>query len=168
MDIAQYRDMDIWSKIENGISSGFSLAFRFLGSRNPLRTSLGVCIGLFLRGIFDIIEIVMQSGRESSESVSLDGIGSYFFFAVGILIMYFPVLIEYINPKREEIFDENLDKVFAALRKILKDGNIDLISRRKLYEQIAQAVIDKLKLTDEFKKEIKQQISLAQDGEIDS
>lgn len=153
--------MDIWTKIENGVSSGFSLAFRFLGSRNPLRTSLGVCIGLFLRGIFDIVNIVFQPDSK------INGVGSYFFFATGILIMYFPVLLEYINPKREEIFDENLDKVFAALRKILKDGNIDPVSRRKLYEQIAQAVIDRLKLTDEFEKEMQEQILLAQDTEAD-
>lgn len=168
MDTTQYRNMDIWSKIESGISNGFSLAFRFMGSRNPLRTSLGICIGLFLRGIFDIIEIFMQSGNDSPESVSLDGVGSYFFFAIGILIMYFPVIIEYINPKREEIFDENLDKVFAALRKILKDGNIDPVTRRRLYEQIAQSVINKLKLEDKFEKEIQQQIVLAQNSEVDS
>ena len=159
--------MDIWSKIENGISSGFSIAFRFLGSQAPLRTSLGVCIGLFLRGIFDIIEIAILSGNEAPDNVSFDGIGSYFFFATGILIMYLPVLVEYINPRREEIFDENLDKVFAALRKILKDGKIDPISRRRLYEQIAQAVIDRLKLKDDFEKEIQQQIVLAQDSEAE-
>ena len=80
--------------------------------------------------------------------------------------MYSSVVRDYINPKREEVFDENLDKVFAALRKILKDGKIDPIARRRLYEQVAQSVIDRLNLKDELKREIQEQIVLSsQDSE---
>ena len=150
------------SKIEDTLSGGLSVALKFLGTEQPMRTSLGLFLGIVLNGFFRFFEDLLQL----SVSVSFDSANHIFFLAVGVLIMYSSVVLDYINPKREEVFDENLDKVFAALRKILRDGKIDPIARRRLYEQIAQAVIDRLNLKDELKKEIQEQIVLSsQDSE---
>lgn len=159
--------MDFLEKIENAISGGVGVAFRFLGSQSPLRTSIGVCLGVVLMGLFDILIVILSTFSPSVSLLALLEIDSIWFIALGILILYFPVLVKYVNPKREEILDENLDKVFAALRKTFRDGNVDPITQRRFYIQIAQSVVDKLNLKPEIQEEIRLENQLAQEPKED-
>ncbi|MEM9945831.1 MAG: hypothetical protein AAF810_07180 [Cyanobacteria bacterium P01_D01_bin.36] len=160
--------MNVWEKIENAISGGFGIAFRFLGSQSPMRTSLGVFLGIALFGSIEVGMIIAEAFNPDINPEAFAEVSWAWFVAIGILILYFPVLIKYINPMREEILDENLDKVFAALRKTFRDGNIDPITQRKFYIQIAQAVVDKVNLKPEIQEEIRQEVQPTQEPESNS
>ena len=119
-------------------------------------------------GVADALMVILQAFNPDVDPEAFSGISGVWFIAVGLLILYFPVLAKYINPKREEILDENLDKVFAALRKTFKDGNIDPITQRRFYIQIAQSVVDKLNLKPEIQEEIRKKNELSQEPESDT
>lgn len=150
--------MGFLEKIENAISGGAATAFRFLGSQSPTRTAIGICLGVFYGGLYDIIKaILLNTYSSNADSLASLEISTTWFIALGILTIYFPVLIKYVSPNREEILDENLDKVFAALRKTFRDGNIDPIVQRRYYIQIAQSVVDRMNLKSEIQEEIRLQ-----------
>lgn len=153
--------MDFWSRLENAITGTFSIAFRFLGYQNPLRTSLGLCLGLCMRLSVDILFISLESSGNNIDTSKFERVGIAGFLAMGVLIMYLPVIIRFMDPARDEVLDENLDKVFAALRKTFRDGNIDPLTQRRFYIQIAQAVVDKIKLKPEIEEEIEKLNKLA-------
>lgn len=138
--------MDKSTQFLNSITDAFMTASQLLGTKQPQRVGLGFALGLVIDALLKVLS--------NSTNLDFSYLNAYHSLATGILIVYTPLLIIYVFPTRRELYDERLDKIFAALRATFNDGDIDPVLRRQFYLKMANKIIDTLELDKPTKKEL--------------
>lgn len=133
-------------KIINSSTDALTSAAQLLGTKQPQRVSIGLVLGLVIDALVEVFAHIRE--------LDLSYLAYYHALALGVLMVYFPLFIRFLNPARKELYDERLDRVFVALRATFKDGDIDPNLRRQFYLKIASQVVDSLNLDEATRKEI--------------
>ncbi len=142
----------MWNKLEDIVSSSFTILLKLVGFQYPLRTVLGLCLGGFIRGLLEIASSVFsETGIPSPEDM-----GDYWFFATGLVLIYSPLILEYMRPGRQEVFNESIERAFAVLRRTFKEGKISPAKRREFFLILAQATVERFNIDPDLEQKIKE------------
>lgn len=138
--------MNNWDKFVNSVTVFLTSSAELLGTKQPQRVSIGIVLGLAIDFVLRLLA--------DEVGYNIDFIKFYHPIAVGIIIVYLPLILNFSNPARKEVYDERLDRVFSALKKTFDDGHVDLVTRRQFYIQVAQKLVDSLNLDEATRAEL--------------
>ncbi|MEL6776501.1 MAG: hypothetical protein AAFO06_04530 [Cyanobacteria bacterium J06597_16] len=143
--------MSWYSSLEDIFTGTFSTVLKVMGFQYPLRTGLGVCLGIVIEFGVDLAVALTPS----DSNITLDNINPIGFCALGLVIIYSPLVFEYIKPGRQEVFGESEEKMFALLARAFKDAKMDPMMRLKYYVMFIEKALDRYNLEPGLEKEMK-------------
>lgn len=121
----------------------FSRAIDLLFFSNPQRTSLGVLLGVIVKGG---IEIFCQVYEQIYKQQIVLNISYPFCIGCGIFLLFIPHLFS------KHRIDEDLETLLQYLRKAQKYGNFTEAEKRTQWRDFVQLVFEKIGETRNFKK----------------
>ena len=152
--------MESKKNLLDSAASLLTVLTEMLGTKQPQRFGIGLMIGIAISGFITVFRPYIENNYIHLSGIS--DITGFQCLAFGLTIVYFPLILRFLNPRREEFFDEKLEKSFLTLRKAFKDGGIPQKEKRFFYTQLVQKVIDSVELNEGMKNKIRYQDELDQ------
>ena len=127
-------------------------ALKLLFVGNPLRTSLGVVVGMFFHSIINIFSPLINSWEDYVDVSSVGEIQCVF---MGLVFVYSPTIISFIGNPKKELLDERLEKVFRLIEFAETKGNITKTEIRALFIKLCEKAVEQVTFNDAIEEEIK-------------
>ncbi|MBD3337871.1 MAG: hypothetical protein GF353_02105 [Candidatus Lokiarchaeota archaeon] len=125
-------------------------AIDLLSIHHKVRTSLGIVVGVLLHTVHQICTPLIQKIEKFDFTI----VTFWQFITFGIFVLHIPTIFQAFS--KQPIFDENIEKLFAAARKANKEGNLTLEQKRMIYLNICNKVLEKVVLNEKTKKEMQE------------
>ncbi|MDJ0601038.1 MAG: hypothetical protein QNJ37_19615 [Crocosphaera sp.] len=133
------------------------IAINILFVGDPIRTSLGIVLGIILKASITIFNPLLSKYNSIADFTSLNNnnIFSFLYCGVfGIFLIYLPLIISYILLGKRQINDESIEMLFKIIRKGKEEGNLTDEEVQKYYLNVIEKVIEKTQLKQEIQKEL--------------
>ena len=135
-------------KLSNRISDRISRALDTILLTHPVRTSLGVLLGL----AFSIMVKIFEPSLEEITWIDLKNVSIYEYLVLGIVITHISTL-RLLFSTRTYLLDENIEKVFNIIKEAKKE-NIPDLQIGKLYLKVCEIVLKKLEMNSSFRQKV--------------
>lgn len=103
---------------------------------SPVRTAMGVLLGIFLQGIVAIL----RPETKKSLPVDLDAAPWYFFIVVGLVLLHLPTIFRLFYPRKS--LTESVDDVL----RLIESANFSDDERRVAYRKLFEVEIGRLEM----------------------
>jgi hypothetical protein len=119
-------------------------AIDILFLKHPLRTSIGMLIGLFIDGLAIVFKPIIYE----IDWINIENIKIYHYLSAGILIVHFPTLISYIFSK------PTIDESVSESIKLIKTSGFSKTEQKLYYRKLIEKVLQRVILNDDIKKQL--------------
>jgi uncharacterized protein YjeT (DUF2065 family) len=132
------------SKVAGGASNFLLLGY-------PMRTGLGVMLGLFLATLAKLFAPILSK----SAIITLGTLDDWHFAVVGVVLMHIPTFVYYLKAK-PTMFGENEEKAFEVIRRAQRAGLTETQVRR-MYLDLCGKVLANVQLKQSTQEELREQ-----------
>lgn len=136
----------------NKITQILLLAIRFLFVGNPIRTSLGIILGLVLY----ILISIFQPGIKQllSSYVNVNTLEVWECMLLGLFLIYVPTIISFIGSPKKEVLNEDLETVLRLIRLAVDEADLSEKQKRKLYLRLCEKAVEEVSFSKNIQAEI--------------